>query len=627
MEALGLLAARRLRGRERQRPRQRPALRGSQWRRLRRRLPVERRGLRDLSVGRQGEGRSRLEAWLASPRPHIFRGSDACLASGAHKHLDPSFRKRRARQWCVVSRRACGLAKRGHGETRRAHAAPSVQGPHCIRRPADDVAGRFAHGDAPAPGLQRRTRRRGAAAFIAHVIRVGRARAAVGRGDARLPARHGRQGQTRRQNQGAHRFARRRALRHGDDFCRGHPLPHWNFPVARRRDHRIRAGHSFSRRQERQRQGRHAHRALHRIHRGESAASHQRLRLGPRRLALWCKRRQRRHDFLREETARGSEGCEHFRPRHPLPPRHRRVRGRERRHAVRAASRRLGKLVRQQQPDVALALHARRSLPPPEPAPRREDDETDARELPGQHARLHRVSEGIRAHPIQSATVSRLRDERQQRDALPRRIVRAGICQHRLRKRARAQCRASRSAEPRRREFHEPSRGRRAGPRIPREPRRMVSPGDDEDRPGRRALHCGRPPLRARTSRVDRTRNDEPARRARGIGHRPHLPRAAGWSKAAPCAKSREARQRRARRRARFAEWLAARHCAASPHGTRCEGHRPSHAQARHDGDKSEGPRAGARDARHFEKHGCCDDSHCAARHTPASARAGVASE
>ena len=139
--------------------------------------------------------------------------------------------------------------------------------------------------------------------------------------------------------------------------------------------------------------------------------------LGPRRLGLRRQRRQRRHGPL----AQDGQDVDIQRPRLPVPARHRRVRGRERPDAVRPAPRRLGQLVRQQQPDLGLALRPRRAGPAPQPALRPARPAADAR---ARHPALSRQPD---ARPVQRPRRGQPRHLGQQPDALPRRPVRPAV--------------------------------------------------------------------------------------------------------------------------------------------------------------------------------------------------------
>ncbi len=190
----------------------------------------------------------------------------------------------------------------------------------------------------------------------------------------------------------------------------------------------------------------------HRLWPGEPAAPVERLRAGPGRLGLWCQRRQRRHGPLAED----GQGHPDQRPRFPVSARHRRLRGRERPDPVRPAPRRLGPLVRQQQPQLGLALRPRQprpqaqslTTPPPDP---RQTLEPDTRLLSDQpHAR-----------PVQRPRHGQPRHVGQQPDALPRRPLRPRVCHQPVRQRAGAQPGASDGARARRRELPRPSRAER----------------------------------------------------------------------------------------------------------------------------------------------------------------------
>ena len=140
-------------------------------------------------------------------------------------------------------------------------------------------------------------------------------------------------------------------------FLDGLGFPDRRHALARGRAGRVRSRHLLCRGPRRRRQGRPSRGAVHRLRRGKPAASPERLRAGPRRLGLRRQRRQRRHGSARVKTGQGHVDQ---RPRFPVPARYRRVRGRERPDPVRPAPRRLGPLVRQQQPQLGLALRPRR---------------------------------------------------------------------------------------------------------------------------------------------------------------------------------------------------------------------------------------------------------------------------
>ena len=107
------------------------------------------------------------------------------------------------------------------------------------------------------------------------------------------------------------------------------------------------------------------------------------------------------------------------RPRFPVPARHRRVRGRERPDPVWPAPRRLGPLVRQQQPQLGLALRAGQSRPAAQPMLRPARPAADAR---ARHAAL---PDQPHARPVQRRRRGQPRHVGQQPDALSRRPLRA----------------------------------------------------------------------------------------------------------------------------------------------------------------------------------------------------------
>ena len=181
---------------------------------------------------------------------------------------------------------------------------------------------------------------------------------------------------------------------------------------------RLRAGDLLRRGHRRRRQGRRPHAAVHGVRRGEPAASRQRLRLRPGQLGLRRQRRQRRRDPLGEDRHRRSNIA---RARLPVPARRRPVRADERPDAVRPASRRLGRLVRQQQQRLGLAFRPGRPRPAPEPEARRRPTRTgrcsngDRRALPRSAGPLARFNDPDAAGQ---------RHLGEQPDALPRRPVR-----------------------------------------------------------------------------------------------------------------------------------------------------------------------------------------------------------
>ena len=199
-------------------------------------------------------------------------------------------------------------------------------------------------------------------------------------------------------------------------FLDGLGFPDRALALAERRAGRVCPGHLLCRGQGRRRQGRCSRGSLHRLQRRQPAASFQRLRAWPGRLGLRRQRRQRRAGPLAEDGKVDADQ----RPRLPVPARHRRVRGRERPDAVRPAPRRLGALVRQQQPQLGVALRAGRPrpeaqhqlTPPPDP---RQTLEPDTRLFPISRT-LARFNDLTMAGRVTSAN---------SRDALPRRAVRA----------------------------------------------------------------------------------------------------------------------------------------------------------------------------------------------------------
>ena len=92
--------------------------------------------------------------------------------------------------------------------------------------------------------------------------------------------------------------------------------------------------------------------------------------------------------------------------------------------AIRPAPRRLGELVRQQQPDLALARHAARTLSAPESPARREARAARAGQLPRLDPRLSGQSADGAAEP---AVVAQSRHQRVQPVSVSRRFVRAGV--------------------------------------------------------------------------------------------------------------------------------------------------------------------------------------------------------
>ena len=139
----------------------------------------------------------------------------------------------------------------------------------------------------------------------------------------------------------------------------------------------------------------------------------ERLRAGPRRLDLRRQRRQRRQRPLGEDRKSDVDQ----RARFPVPARYRRLRGRERPDPVRPAPRRLGRLVRQQQPELGLALRPRRittsaairSFAPPDP---RQTLEPDTRLYPDQpHARRDSTTSRAANHVTSANSPTPYRDD------------------------------------------------------------------------------------------------------------------------------------------------------------------------------------------------------------------------
>ncbi len=110
-----------------------------------------------------------------------------------------------------------------------------VSGADRVRRAAAAHAGAIARRAAAGGGVHGRAGRERAADREPVLFRLGRRGPALGRRDARLSARHGWPWETGRRDQDADRQQRRRALRQGDRFPRGHPLPQQPDAVAQRR--------------------------------------------------------------------------------------------------------------------------------------------------------------------------------------------------------------------------------------------------------------------------------------------------------------------------------------------------------------------------------------------------------
>ena len=133
------------------------------------------------------------------------------------------------------------------------------------------------------------------------------------------------------------------------------------------------------------------------------------------------------------------------RPRLPVPARRRRVRGRERPDPVRPAPRRLGPLVRQQQPQLGLALRpGRRDL-------RRNPQFAAARPAADARARHAALSRSAGRSPGSTTRRGQPRDLGQQPDALSRRPLRPRVRHQPVRQRAGAQPRPPDGARARRR--------------------------------------------------------------------------------------------------------------------------------------------------------------------------------
>ncbi len=370
--------------------------------------------------------------------------------------------------------------------------------------PRGKIAGGVAEIDPGRARIHGRAGRHRAAGQGPDRLRVGSRRQALGRRDGRLPAGSRRQGQTRRRRPVPGRHRRRRPVRQADDVPRRAGLPDRRDALAQRACWSPALRISSTPRTATAT----ARPTIARCSSPALSEGNQQHRLNGFELGLdgWI--------YGANGDSGGSvrslkTGKTHLdqRPRLPVSARHRRVRGRERPDAVRPAPRRLGPLVRQQQPQLGLALRPRQSrpeaqppsTPPPDP---RQTLEPDTRLYPDQPHAARFNDLGTANHVTSANSPTPYRDDLFGPEFATSLFVSEPV--HNLVHRM--------VLEPDGVTLPRPSRAERVGPRVPGLERQLVPADDAQDRPRRRTLDRRHVPRRHRAPRVDSRRLGEAAR-------------------------------------------------------------------------------------------------------------------